>query len=266
MRAVKGAYAGVDWEEEALRAKLAAGWEDLNVLGHAPRSLSPGKYRVYLAPAAMHELMSILSWGGFGLRDKMTQVSPFLRLQQGDAKLARSVDLSEDIGGGTAPHFESSGFPRPDRVALVEQGRFASCLVSPRSAVEYGVATNGADESESPVALDLAGGDLDAEKIATELHTGLIISNLWYLNFSDRPACRTTGMTRYATLWVENGRIQGPVDPMRFDDSVYRVLGDNLVGLTAQRDWIMDPGTYDWRSLRTARLPGALVDDFALTL
>jgi len=90
--------------------------------------------------------------------------------------------------------------------------------------------------------------------------------NFWYLNFSDRNACRTTGMTRFATLWVENGRVQGPVAAMRFDDTPYRMLGSCLVGLTRQRDWILDPDTYEWRSTKSARLPGALVDDFSLTL
>ena len=37
------------------------------------------------------------------------------------------------------------------------------------------------------------------------LGTGLWVSNLWYLNYSDRRACRMTGMPRFACLWVENG-------------------------------------------------------------
>ncbi len=265
-RAVKGAYAEVEWKPQTLVAKLDASRVDLSVLARPARVLEPGRYRVYLAPAAMHELMSILAWGGFSLRDRRTKVSPFLRLHEGADSLSPMVSLSEDIGGGTAPAFEAAGFPRPAQIPLVTAGRVDSCLVSPRSAVEYGVDTNGADEGESPISLDMAGGDLDIEQIAKEVHTGLIVSNLWYLNFSDRPACRTTGMTRYATLWVENGEVQGPVDAMRFDDSVYRILGCNLVGLTRQRDWIMDSDTYEWRSQRTARLPGALVNDFALTL
>jgi predicted Zn-dependent protease len=265
-RAVKGAYAGIEWDAEVLQRKLAAAREDLAVLAQPSHTVKPGKYRVYLAPAAMQELMAILSWGGFGLRDKMTRVSPLLRLHEGEAALAACVDLAENIAVGTAPHFERSGFPRPERIPLVTAGRSSGCLVSPRSAVEFGVDTNGADEGEAPSSLDLAGGQIDAERVAQEVHRGLIISNLWYLNFSDRIACRTTGMTRYATTWVDGGRVQGPVDPMRFDDSVYRILGSNLVGFTRQRDWIMDPDTYEWRSLRTARLPGALVENFTLTL
>ena len=53
---------------------------------------------------------------------------------------------------------------------------------------------------------------------------------------------------------------------MRFDDSAYRVLGDNLLGLTEERDLIVDSASYGERSTASARLPGALVNDFALTL
>jgi predicted Zn-dependent protease len=86
------------------------------------------------------------------------------------------------------------------------------------------------------------------------------------MNYSDKPACRTTGMTRFATFWVENGKLVAPLEVMRFDETIYRMLGENLVGLTTEREWIVDPGTYSQRSTSTTRLPGALVTDFTLTL
>ena len=73
-------------------------------------------------------------------------------------------------------------------------------------------------------------------------------------------------MTRFATYWIENGRIQAPLNVMRFDETVYRALGENLVGLTSEREMILDPQTYSGRSTSSSRLPGALVDDFTLTL
>jgi hypothetical protein len=38
------------------------------------------------------------------------------------------------------------------------------------------------------------------------------------------------------------------------------------VGLTAERDFILDAGTYHQRSTGSSRLPGALVEDFQFTL
>jgi predicted Zn-dependent protease len=75
-----------------------------------------------------------------------------------------------------------------------------------------------------------------------------------------------TGMTRFATFWVEKGEIVAPLNVMRFDETLYRILGEQLIGLTQERDFIMDNDTYYQRSTSSARLPGALVEDFTFTL
>ena len=73
-------------------------------------------------------------------------------------------------------------------------------------------------------------------------------------------------MTRFATFWVEKGQLVAPVPAMRFDETVYHMFGKGLVDLTRERELLIDPSTYGARSTRSARLPGALVDDFAFTL
>jgi predicted Zn-dependent protease len=151
-------------------------------------------------------------------------------------------------------------------VTLIADGRLADALVSPRSAKEYGLAINGTDAGERPEALEMAPGALEEGQALAALGTGLYVSNLWYLNFSDRPAGRITGMTRFATFWVEGGRIVAPVGPMRFDDSIYRMLGENLVELTRERKLVLDPSTYGERSTASARLPGALLRALRFTL
>ena len=139
-------------------------------------------------------------------------------------------------------------------------------LVSPRTAKEYGIATNGANGSESASSLDLAAGNLPLSRVLQELDTGVFISNLWYLNFSDRSNFRLTGMTRFACFWVENGEIKAPLNVMRFDDSLFRILGENLLALTSEREMLIDSESYGARSTGSARLPGALVKDFVFVL
>jgi len=53
---------------------------------------------------------------------------------------------------------------------------------------------------------------------------------------------------------------------MRFDDSLFRLLGDKLLGLTRERDWVLSSSSYGQRSVETSRLPGALVRDMTFTL
>lgn len=126
--------------------------------------------------------------------------------------------------------------------------------------------TNGADDHEFPAAIAMAPGLLPTDDVLRELGTGLYIGNLWYLNFSDRSACRTTGMTRFGTFWVEDGEIVAPIDVLRFDDTAFHLLGDRLVGLTDTAETILDSSTYEQRSTESLRLPGALVEEMIFTL
>jgi predicted Zn-dependent protease len=265
-KAVKGSYAGTEWCADQLANRFARATEELHALRQPERSIDPGHYRVYLAPAALLDIFDVLAWGGFGLRAHRTRTTPLLRLAEGQVALHPSIEVRENTADGIGADFQAQGFLRPDSVTLIAEGRKRDSLVSPRSAAEYAVATNGANDSESPESIDLRAGSLATDRILGELGTGIYISNLWYLNYSDRRACRTTGMTRFATFWVERGHVVAPLSVMRFDESVYRMLGENLIGLTAEREELLDTDTYDSRSTRSARLPGALVDDFHFAL
>jgi len=252
------------WDGDQLARKIAAGRETLELLGKTPRTLQPGRYRVFLAPAALHELLDVVGWGGFGLRSHRTAQTPLLGMLREGRTLHRDVTVSEHHAAGLAPRFTRAGFRKPARVTLIEQGRYRDCLADRRSAKEYAAAVN--CEYELPQSPELEGGTLPRDEVFRALGTGLYISNLWYGNFSDRNHCRITGMTRYACLWVERGRPVAPVNVMRFDESLYHILGDRLEGLTREREHILDTGSYEWRSDASARLPGALVNDFTLTL
>jgi predicted Zn-dependent protease len=75
-----------------------------------------------------------------------------------------------------------------------------------------------------------------------------------------------TGMTRFATFWVENGRVVAPVNVLRFDDTLYRMLGENLEALTVEREMLLESNTYGSRVLASATLPGALLSAMNFTL
>ena len=265
-KAVKNGYAGTHWDAAVFAEKMLASNARLDILKRPPKALQPGQYRAYLAPAAVNEIVGLLSWGSFGVKSQRNKQSPLMKLEDGSVALHSSINLRENSTDGVAPGFQADGFLKTPEVALINGGKHAGALISPRSAREFGIDNNGANGAEAPEALDMAAGTLQREAILKTLDTGLWIGNLHYLNYSDRAACRMTGMTRFATFWVENGEIQAPLNVMRFDDSAYRLLGDNLLGLTAERDWILDSASYGERSTGSARLPGALVKDFALTL
>ena len=265
-KAIKSSLAGGAWSDEAFAAKVREGAERLSLLSLPPRELAPGAYRAWFSPPAMAELLNNLAWGGFGLKARRTGTSTLGWLEEGRARLSAAMTLDEDTEGGVAPCFTAEGFVKPRAVPLVTQGKWAGCLTSPRSAREYAVPTNGANGDETPQSLRLAAGTIREGDALTALDTGLLVSNLWYLNYSDRQACRMTGMTRFACFWVEGGRVVAPLPVMRFDDSFLRLFGEGLVGLSDQAELVPDDASYGERRLASVTTPAALVEGWRLTL
>jgi predicted Zn-dependent protease len=263
-KAIKQNYAGVDWNPAHLQQKMDFARDSLTLLDNTPVTIKPGRYRVFLAPQALYELMTLLNWGGFGLKSHRTATTPLLKMVREGVKLDPRINLMEHHAGGIASCFTRTGFIKPDSVPLIVNGAYGNCLANPRSAKEYSAEVN--CDIEHPQSLQLEGGELHQNEALKALDTGIYISNLWYSNYSDRNHCRMTGMTRFACLWVENGEPVAPLNVMRFDESIFNILGDKLVDLTREREQIFDTGTYEKRSESSALLPGILVDDFNFTL
>lgn len=264
-QAVKASYAGADWDSQRFAQRMQLAREQLAFLDRPVKALAPGEYRAYLAPAALEEVMSLLSWGSFSAQALASKSSSLQKLYAGDAQLSPLVSFDEQVSQSLSPAFSGEGYPRQD-LSLVKHGKANQQLVGSRSAAEYGLEVNGAPEGEAPSALAMAAGTLEQADILKQLGTGLYISNLWYLNYSDQSAARLTGMTRFATFWVEDGEIKAPVNTMRFDDSVYSLLGSQLEALTVERELLLSASTYDQRQTASNLLPGALVKRITLTL
>jgi predicted Zn-dependent protease len=208
--------------------------------------------------------MDMLAWGGFDLKSHRTRQTPLLKLVRGERTLDPRVSIQEDNRRGLGPGFTPEGFARPDSVTLIDGGRYARCLVDARDAKEYGEPVNAAGGFPESVALEA--GEIRESEILRRLGTGLYVGNLWYCNWSDPNDCRVTGMTRFGTYWVEDGTVVAPVNVMRFDDSLYHLLGDRLEGLTAERELILSPQTYEGRGTDSQLLPGILVSGIDLAL
>ncbi|WP_295477290.1 TldD/PmbA family protein [uncultured Pseudomonas sp.] len=264
-QAVKANYAGLHWDDAVFSRQFEQAREQLHYLGLPAITLPPGQYRAYLAPAAMDEILGMLAWGGFSAQAIASKRSPLQRLYDGEASFNPAFSLSEAVSGSLSTAFSREGYPRRD-LQLIRAGQAGERLVDSSSAAEYQLAANGANAGEWPSALSLAAGDLEQGEILQRLGTGLYIGNLWYLNFSDLPAARLTGMTRFATFWVEDGRIKAPVNTMRFDDSAYSLLGEQLEALTRERELMLSTSTYEQRQTSSSHLPGALINRLTLTL
>ncbi len=265
-QAVKGTIAGDRWDVEAYRANIAATEKRLELLSRPVKTVPKGSYRTYLAPAAASEIIETIAWGGLGEAAIRQGRSAFDRLEQGEAFLSEKFSLGEDFNRIGIPRFNDSGEISSSQLSIISQGQWANSLVSSRSAKEYGKPSNAAGTRESMRAPTVAPGKLSEEQILSRLGTGLYLSNLHYLNWSDLIAGSITGMTRYACFWVEEGEIVAPIENLRFDDNLYRFLGEGLIDLTEQQTFIPAVGTYNQRALGGMWVPGMLIEQFRYTL
>ena len=265
-KAVKSTFAGNTWSDEAFARDLGLSRELLSHLEKPARKIPRGSYRVYLAPTAFSQLVAMLAWYGISERAIRQGQSPLRLMRSGEKTLSPLFSLTEDFSAGTVPRFNVEGEIAPEKLRLITEGKLENTLVHARTAQEFGVVGNGANLDETFRAPSVSAGTLKQEDILKRLGTGLYLSNLHYLNWSDQFAGRVTGMTRYACLWVENGVIQGPVEALRWDDSLFRFFGSELEDLTDFRATLADVGTYEYRQLGAMIMPGALLRSFQFTL
>ncbi len=265
-KAAKGCYAGSTWSAAEWAANLERTKTLLALLSKPQQDVKPGSYRTYFAPRAFSDLLGMLNWNALSASAWKQGRSPFKKLAERETALSPLLHIAENFSMGLAPRFNSLGEVSDTRVPLIEGGALKNLLVSSRTAKEYDLTGNGSCAEESPRAMDVSVGALDEKDVLKALGTGLYLSNLHYLNWSDPVSARVTGMTRYACFWVEDGVIQGPIKDLRWDESLYSALGNKLMALTSHAE--IDPAvdTYFQRSLGGSRTPGALIDNFTFTL
>ncbi len=265
-RAVKGFYAGSKWDDNAYAAKIKDAKIQLKLLELPVKEIPKGQYKTYFAPSAVGDLLYMLSWSGVSEADIQQGNSSLASLWRFEKQLSTSFQLKENFQSGLVPRFNDLGEMAAPQLSIIEDGSFQNTLVNSRTAKEYGKIANGANSSEAMRSPEIASGNLAFDDILKSLDTGLYVSNLHYLNWSDLPTGRITGMTRYACFWVENGEIVAPIENLRFDETLYQFWGEKLIDFTDFQEFIPEVGTYGSRQLGGSMVPGMLVKDFTYTL
>jgi predicted Zn-dependent protease len=264
-RAIKSFYAGRDWQQNEFLESVETARSNLEFLKRPVRTLKTGAYRVFLAPSANRELLSILSWGALSEDALQRSESPLCAVRRGEKSFSPLFSLKENFLLGLTPRFCSQGELSAETVTLIEKGHLVQALCSARTAKEFGVVGNGAS-SEALRTPEMGNGTLLMKEALNSLGTGLYISDLHYLNWSDRIHGRVTGMTRYGCLWVENGVPVGPIQDMRFDETIFRCFGSQLEAVTSEMKIYPETSTYHKRALGGCRVPGILLSEFNFTL
>lgn len=269
-RAAKGYYAAEKWSDTDFNQQANEIKKTLNLLKKPQMTIKPGAYRTYLAPMAMAELAQIFSWSALSRSAYEQGFAPLKKLYQKEALFSKKFNLSENTELGLNSHFNSLGELSPKNLPLIENGELRNFLISSATAKEYGLESNNADVglwfNEAVRSLDIRAGTLGTNDILKQLGTGLFLTNLHYINWSDPQSARVTGMTRFACFWVENGEIIAPIQDLRFDDTLYNLFGTELVDLSDTRSTYLNTLTYQKRSFGGMKVPGILLNKMNFTL
>lgn len=268
---VKILYPGSDWNKDNFVAAFNDASHQLKLMDKPKVELKPGKYRVWFEPHAVADFVDMLNWNGVSESSLRNGSSSLLKMRNDKVKLSDKFSLDESFDRKSTAPFNSRA-EVSGNVNIIKNGTLQTTLINSKTALEYGLNSNYAEDVNSwgmgeylraPL---MHGGDIKLNERLKRLGTGIFISNIHYLNWSDNLGGRITGLTRYACYWVEDGKMIAPIKTMRFDDSFYNFFGKNLEGVG--EDVLSRPviETYDGRNPGETTCPGILVNDFELTL
>ncbi len=265
-KAVTDNVAGSNWNEQAWQTSLNQSRTFLHQMQKPARDIPRGEYNVYLAPSAVEELKNITSWGGFSQASYKQGQCGLKLLADGERKLSEKLTILENFDLGVEPRFNSLGEMSAQQISIIENGVLQNLMTSSKTAAEFKLKSNGAETREVPRTMEIKPGSIKRDQIFQKLNTGLYLSNLHYVNWSDQKTARLTGMTRFACFWVENGDIVSPIQDMRFDVSIYDIWGKDLIDLTDFQAVSVNNLTYGCREFGGSKLPGMLIQNFKFTL
>ena len=268
---VKILYPGSDWNKDDFIAAFDDASKRLQLMDKPKLELKPGKYRVWFEPHAVADFVDMLNWNGVSEASLRNGSSCLLKMRKDNVRLSEKFSLDESFDRKSTASFNSRS-EVSGNVSLIKHGILENTLINSKTALEYGLTSNYAEDvnswgmGEYLRAPFMHGGDIKVDERLEKLGAGIIISNIHYLNWSDNLGGRITGLTRYACYWVEDGKMIAPIKTMRFDDSFYNFFGNNLEGVGESILSRPVIETYDGRNPGETTCPGILVNDFELTL
>jgi predicted Zn-dependent protease len=193
----------------------------------APIALDPGKYTVILEPSAVCDLVGWMLWY-MGARYADEGRSFFSRKgggnRIGEKLFADGVTIVSDPADAVAPEptFANDGLPR-HRTVWAEAGVLEN-LAYPR----FWAQKTGHAPIPTPRGFVMAGGTATVDDMVRDTKRGVLVTRLWYIRMLDPQKLVLTGLTRDGNFFIENGRIVGPANNFRFNESPVAVLANVL--------------------------------------
>ena len=204
-----------------------------------PRDLAPGKYTVILEPQAVADFLGNLGFafsaraadegrsyfskpgGGNRTGEKLFADSVTLRSDPFDARVPgrpwAGVGPGFGGGGGGGMFFGlaalNQGLPA-QRVTWIEKGVLKNLATD-----RYWAQKTKSEPVPFPGSVIMDGGTGSVDDLVSSCARGLLVTRFWYIRATNPQTFQTTGLTRDGVWLVEEGKIVGPVNNFRFNES-----------------------------------------------
>jgi predicted Zn-dependent protease len=218
-------------------AALAAEAIDKCRRGATPRPIEPGTYEVILEEYAVADIMDYFAYLSFGAQAYEEKRS-FMSGRLGEKLMGENISIWDDglsLAGLPAP-FDSEGVAR-QRVDFIASGVAKEVVWDSYYGAKAGRPSTGhalpAGETFGPAPgnLFLAAGNATKQEMVASIRRGIWVSRFWYTRPVHPLNVVLTGMTRDRTFLIEDGRIVGPVNNLRFTQSYLEALNHvDLIG------------------------------------
>jgi predicted Zn-dependent protease len=219
---------------------------DRAVRSRHPRAIEPGEYEVVLEPPAVAELLDYTAYAGLSGLSVLEERS-FLNELQGQRALDPKLSIWDDghDRSGIPIPFDFEGVPKR-RVLFVDRGTLREAVYDSVTGRRAGVRSTGhalpAPNTYGPLPMHLVmgAGDHTRDEMIADIKRGLWITRFWYVNIVHPLSVTLTGTTRDGTFLIENGEVVGPVENLRFTQSVLEAFKEvPMIGRDRQfiRGW-----------------------------
>jgi predicted Zn-dependent protease len=203
-------------------------------------TLEDGQYTVILEPAAVGQLLLMLSFMGFGCKT-FYQRRSFMSGKIGEKIAGDNFTVSEDPLDPDFNYcpFDYEGIPRA-KVELITNGIAKGVVYNSYYAnlMDTGSTGNALQPTNSygpyPKTLSVAHGNNTIDEMIKSTERGVYITHFWYINFLNPMRTMVTGTTLDGTFLIENGRISKPVKNMRTNQSLLEAFS-NIEMITKER-------------------------------
>ena len=224
---------------------VGAAAADRALRSRAAADIEPGEYEVVLEPECVATILIFLAFYGFNAKQVIEGQSG---IRLGEAQFDPAVSIWDDATDPEAlgVPFDVDGTPKR-RLDLVSAGISGTLAHDRRTALRMGggAESTGHAVAESdaygPIPSNLFLGPADpafgagTADLISSTARGLLVTTFNYCRILDPKTQVVTGLTRNGTFLIEDGKVRGGVNNLRFTQSFLEALAPgNVLGISRE--------------------------------